>query len=473
MSAACPHRDALMRPGALEDGALRAHVASCADCTARAALQQETYAVLRADGAGLDAASRARVWAEVEARRDRGARRSWAWAALIPAAAAIALAVVGTTEPAPPDPRPALVHGTATATEDGAPVPAELVAERWVDVSDGAELALGGARIRETRAARVAPAGPAEHALWLARGAVAVVVDAQIFEVVTPAGRVRARDARYDVALQAGGLEVVVRAGEVEVMTAEASRTLRAGERVVMGGSPRSSAAAAPTPAAAPKASTEAAAPTPSPDATPPARASAPPSARTSPAEPTARALADARHLLGRDDRRAAALADAIVARAPASVEALLIAADARRRQRLAGEAEQLYARAVAHPDGAPFLEEALLRTAELRSSRGDTAGALAALARAQRDARTRFLAPERAALEAQLHLGAGDVAAAAHALEVVSRSADRSLDRLRLDVARALLPLERARARVLLAPLTARADAIAAEARALLGDAP
>lgn len=487
----CPRRDEILAVGALDDPERADHVRGCDDCRARLAHLEHTFATLRSAEVGLDGPSRARVWQQLDAARAPTAGLRWPWLVAVPTAAAALTLWVLTAVPGAPEPpeAPRVVAGALRPTQGDVLPPGALPRDTWLEASEGLVLRVASARLSAEAGARLSLAPELDERLWWASGRTSVVVGARALELITPAARVRASDATYTLDATATRLVVEVRAGVVELSVGEARTQVRAGERKVVEVPPTRDAAHPPPPAHAIAPSLPpATVPSPSPEAGSPRdlpgvqpEATAPRASPPSPATPrpraervahspaTSSALADARHYLGRDDRRAAALADAVVARAPESVEALLVAGDARRRQGLWLEAEQLYRRAIEHPDGAPFLEEASLRRAEARAARGETAAALESLGAARR-ARTDFLGPERAALEARLHLTDGDDERAYAALLRAVDSTDRVLDTPRLQLARRLARHDRARAAQLLAPLIARGGASADEARALLG---
>lgn len=517
----CPRRDEILAVGALDDPERADHVRGCDDCRGRLAHLEQTFTTLRAAEVGLDGAARARVWQQLDAARAPTAGLRWPWLVLVPtAAAALTLLVLSSLRaPAPSDDEleaPAVVAGVLRSSEGGALVAGPLPRDTWLESREVLVLRVASARLTAQAGARLSLARGQDDRLWWARGQVSVVAGAHALELITPAARVRATDAAYTLEAHATRVVVEVSAGVVEVSRGDSYQAVRAGERAVVelpvaatsggvddtshdtpipgrvepgvpGGPRPEDARRDDTSGGAARSTTERATTIDTPSEALRARVSdtlrepgphrgttsaerAPSSQEAAPpAASAAAALADARHYLGRDDRRAAALADAVVARAPESVEALLVAGDARRRQGLWLEAEQLYSRAVAHTDGAPFLEEASLRRAEAQAARADVDAALSSLS-AARAARTDFLGPERAALEARLHLERGDDAQAYAALLGVEGSADRVLDAPRLQLARRLLHHDRARAVQVLAALVARGGASAREARELLG---
>jgi hypothetical protein len=515
----CPRRDEILAVGALDDPERAEHVRGCDDCRARLAHLEHTFATLRSAEVGLDGASRARVWRQVEAARSPAWSPGWPWLLGVPAAAA-ALTLLVLTSLRPPEPSddeleaPVVVAGVLRASEGGALVAGPLPRDTWLETPDPLVLRVASARLTAQAGARLSLARGLDDRLWWARGQVSVVAGAHALELITPAARVRAADAAYTLEATATRVVIEVSTGVVEVSHGGVRRPVRAGERAVVelpaaattagdgeatshDPRPTRPAREAPVEAAAPmpahatpdeaRPATERPAALDTPGETQRAHASDPirepsphrvaaserrgPSSREAvpPAASAAVALADARQYLGRDDRRAAALADAVVARAPESVEALLVAGDARRRQALWLEAEQLYRRAIEHPDGAPFLEEASLRRAEAQAARGEPGAALSSLS-AARAARTDFLGPERAALEARLHLEGGHDEHAYAALLGAAGSNDRVLDAPRLQLARRLVQHDRARAAQLLEKLMARGGASASEAREILG---
>lgn len=503
----CPRRDELLAVGALDDPERAAHVRGCDDCRARLAHLEHTLGTLRSAEVGLDAAARARVWREVEAARAPARGLRWPWLIAVPATAAVLTLALLTHLPRSTEgdeATPTVVAGTLRPTTGSAVEAGPLPRDVWLDAPQALVLRMASAQLTAEPGARLSlTSGPDDGLRW-ARGRVSVVAGARVLELITPAARVRAADATYTLEASEARVVVEVHAGVVELSQGRVLTTVRAGERAVVEApattpapAHEASAVAAPASAEAPGAppsavedprpsdrptphdaapaatrSPEACAPGPSDTPLPRARDASPADHRAPTPRPAAAsaasALADARHFLGRDDRRAAALADAVVARAPESVEALLVAGDARRRQGLWLEAEQLYSRAVVHPDGAPFLEEASLRRAEAQAARGELVAALASLS-AARAARTDFLGPERVALEARLHLERGDDERAYAALLRLADSTDRVLDTPRLQLARRSVSHDRARAAELLTTLVARGGAVAREARAIL----
>jgi hypothetical protein len=84
--------------------------------------------------------------------------------------------------------------------------------------------------------------------------------------------------------------------------------------------------------------------------------------------------LDEARKVVARDAAKAKALAEGVLEEKPApllEIGALLVLADAHRRTGAWNEAASAYQRVAEHPHGQPYLEEALLRRAQILSSRG------------------------------------------------------------------------------------------------------
>lgn len=179
-------------------------------------------------------------------------------------------------------------------------------------------------------------------------------------------------------------------------------------------------------------------------------------------------ALQEAQSLLGKDDRRAAALAVEVYQQdvvGPDAGLALCIAADGYRRSGLAAKAAATYVQAAQHANVA---DEAAYRGATLLHQLGQDDQALAELERGRVSAPRGALAPERTLLEARIHLGRGRALAAASAIERGGAPAEeRSVDAGRLEVARALAAAEPQRARALLTLIIARRPAESASWRA------
>jgi hypothetical protein len=207
------------------------------------------------------------------------------------------------------------------------------------------------------------------------------------------------------------------------------------------------------------------------PAAAAPTPAPAPPPPPPIPADRARREVQEARALVGKDDLRARAIAERVLAQRSGGtdeVEALLIAGDLRRRSGEAEEAERFYGRAAEHPAGESFAEEALLRRAAMLAELGRADRALAVLAECQARVGRGALSSERAALAARVHLMRGAPAEAAAALEGLGSAPDRTLDRARIEVARRLAGADRDRARRLIAPLLSRSGSLGDEASAL-----
>ncbi len=164
--------------------------------------------------------------------------------------------------------------------------------------------------------------------------------------------------------------------------------------------------------------------------------------------------LQSARHWLPRDANRAGDLAERVVeARpdAPIELQALFVLADARRRAGRNAEASKVYARVLAHPEGAAFEEEAHFHRAHLLHEMGRRQQAEHELQTAHAAHRRGPMAPERGALMALIRMKGGDLDGAARALEQVPPGGwSRLLEERRVQVAQALVHTQPKRAAAL-----------------------
>ena len=466
----------------------------------------------------LDPERRARLWAALEQSRSPARALRWAWpaGALALAGAAAALVVLAR----PPEAR--LLEGRLQ-TADGHDLQAALHSGQDLEVLEPARVARGAETLSLERGARWRLE---DDALVLAHGAVLLRAERRGWQVVTGEAVIDVREAEVRIARTGQSTRVEVRQGVVRIQASGLSaREVHAPEAVIV--SParptdaadtrsvvpsdperpphaRVDGANTNTPAAsavAPEAPDDRLAPrTEAHDAPTPPRASKapPPDPRarpTTPAEaevtdraaPTAaldptRTLADARALLRRDTPRAQSMAEGVVARTPPSAlrtSAQLLVADALRLRGERARAERAYAAVVDSAEAGAFLEEALLRQAELLHELSRSDEALALLGSGRAEATSAVLLPERAVLAARIHLAAGRVEAAAGALEARAEAGPLTLQRTRLDVARALGASAPARAaRMLRVVMQHAPPALADEARRALpdtapGDAP
>ncbi len=262
----------------------------------------------------------------------------------------------------------------------------------------------------------------------------------QFVEVQTMHGRIQCLGGRFRVEASSQQSLLTVQEGTVSVITdPRASPTsLRAGRRVRL--SPKAPPAAPPATAHA-SAPVTRRAPSPAPTA---------PRVAPSPQED----LQSARRWLPKDANRAGDLAERVVeARpdAPIELQALFVLADARRRAGRNAEASDVYARVLAHPEGAAFQEEAHFQRAHLLHQMGRLSQAEHELQTAHAAHRAGPLAPERGALMALMRMKGGDLDGAARALEQVPPGGwSRVLDERRIQVAEALLRAEPQRAAAL-----------------------
>jgi hypothetical protein len=112
------------------------------------------------------------------------------------------------------------------------------------------------------------------------------------------------------------------------------------------------------------------------------------------------------------------------------------------------------YRKVAEHERGAPFAEEALLRRAQILTANHMNDDALIALAAAQARFPRGTLAPERAVLEAKIHLAREDAGAAANALDRVKDDRTLAVLQARVEVAEALAGVAPLRARALVEPV-------------------
>lgn len=481
----------------------------------------------------LDPERRARLWAALEQSRSPARTLRWAWPAGALALAGAAAAVVVLARP----PEARLLEGRLQ-TADGRALQAALHSAQDLEALEPARVALGSDTLTLERGARWRLE---DDAVVLAHGALVLRAEARSWQVVTGEAVIDTHEAEVRIARTAHSTRVEVRAGVVRIQAAGLPpREVRAPEAVIVsparpadaaasraqepsaldrsrhvhvdgtmpdtpGATPHASDARALAPAAlgaeraeaqdtppTRRAEAQDASPTrPAPSAPPPdldVRAPTPGEdtidARAVAAagpDPT-RTLADARALLQRDTPRAQALAEGLVARTPPSAlrtSAQLLVADALRLRGDRVRAERAYAAVVDSPEAGAYLEEALLRQAELLHELSRSDEALALLGSTRAEATTTVLLPERAVLAARIHLAAGRVEAAAGALEARAEAGPLTLQRTRLDVARALRASAPARAARMLRVVTQHAPpALADEARRALpdtapGDAP
>lgn len=286
--------------------------------------------------------------------------------------------------------------------------PETLPSEEWVTVPSGTPVPMAGAAI-ELESAGQLWIEPAEvgRELRVFKGVLSVdeqLAETPVLAIETPRARIMSIGAKYRVEVEPRRTKIEVQRGSVEVVVDGAKRVLRAGESIEIS------------------------------DAV------------------TRKDLATARALIGKDDQRASEIADRVLAEKPRAedeVEALIVAADARRRSGRLQEAELRYGRVIDHPAGKDFAEEAALRRASLLAELGRTDEAVRVLESAQERFASGVLSPERVALLAHLHFVRGELIAAADLIE--GSGNDWVLDPVRLAVAGALLKTDPSRvARVL-----------------------
>ncbi len=431
----------------------------------------------------LDPARRAELWTSIEASA-RGQPRRWAWAAggalaLASAAVAAALVVVGSA------PVPRVIAGEVRGAR-GAAAPEWLEGSALEAVGDvGVEL--GADTLALDGGARWSLDG---DRIGLEAGALVLSAHARSWVVVTGEAEIEVIGAEVRVERLGERTRVDAADGMVVVRAAGlAPREVWAPESVMVSRREASvGASAVPGRGAAPVAAPEAPGVAPPPAGevrraprAEPALAPAPPrepEPTLAPApEPRSdaapRTLADARALLTRDNPRAQALAEGVLEHDPRPelrVSAQMIIADALRLQGQRAAAERAYARVVDSEGAGAFLEEALLRQAELLVELSRPADALAALGSGRAAGTTTVLLPERSVLAARIHLAGGRAARAASVLDALPEAGPLTLQRARLDVARALAPTDPARAaRLLRGVVRAAPPPLADEARRAL----
>jgi hypothetical protein len=442
---ACQLTDEILMSGDAGSSSLLEHAASCPDC-------EEVLMSLRSARAYLASVSpvptpeaRVRVRAaldrgiEAPERRSIGALRpslGFSLGFMTGAAALVAVVLVARGRvPAPalePSPEaPSLVAGELTAiTPPSAerradPLPlsaasgssAVLPKNAWLKMKPNASLAIGHGRLMsKSETMLYLPEAPEPEAVevLLERGEISATVAhldrGQTFSVVTHQATFQVIGTRFTVRAERDTSRVEVAEGVVSVWPADAAEpmTVFAGQSLTVG-------------------------------------------------KPAHETLALARAALPSDAPRAAELAEGVLEQRPSlpiEAEALAILADAQRRAGKSRLAAETYQKVAQHQNGRAFAEEALLQRATLLRDLGESDGAKAALDLAAERFADGPLAPERTALLARLLLDEGRIKDAADAIERAPKGAlsVEVLER-RLEVGRALLPLDPARAKALLSP--------------------
>lgn len=409
---ACRHLDrtlSLEACAAEERAEALAHAGDCPVCGPALDELTSVGRTLRAvDPEPLVTAERARIWRGVAARRRAPAGPMW-WAlgglAVAATAAVVVLAlrtgdgdsdalpmtvVMGELTPvdvmAEVEAPPASAVAGGAAVEAGAPRP--MPVSRWVRAPRTVAADLGLARVSLSAGSVVSlePRAAREVDLRLYRGTASVSVEklapSEAFEVTTPLARVKVVGTRFQVESQAEATHIRVEEGTVWVWEngSDKPTVVHAGQSLDV----------------------------------------------RAPATPR-EVLSEARALLDSDATGAARIAGSLVDQGAApevEVEAILVLADAERRRGEAAKAADLYRRVAEHARGGAYAEEALYKCASLLGAAGDASAALAALADAETRVGVGAIGPERASLEAELLLGAGQRARAAAAF---ARAAERA----------------------------------------------
>ncbi len=447
----------------------------------------------------LSADRQARLWAQIEAAQSQPQGAAW-WQSIrafwssrsfelsvgLAAAAAIALYVAIPKTPAAPTLTRGALFGGSAALSEGQTVPLKTTLKARAP----ARVQLAQAELRLEAGVQLELRTP--RAVRVLSGGVLVWTDNQPISAQTQEATVEAVSARFRIARTPTFSEVTVHEGTVQLRRANgAMEQLKAPNRtripIEQISQTEPSKPAKKTAAVAPPAPVPALEPVSKPLARAPARPSkrtrklaapkapAPGGPRTAPPpiapKEARRKLAQARRIVRRDAPRARAMAEDVLDRSPPPAErigALMVLADAHRREGRASKAATTYERVAKSPSAGRFLEEAILRQAELLLGMGQPTEAIAVL-RAN-PIKSGLLAPERTALLADLHAAQGHPDKAAAALEAAPQLRAQAIWRARLKIAEALAPTNIARARTLLAPVVAHAPNIwASRARALL----
>jgi ferric-dicitrate binding protein FerR (iron transport regulator) len=415
---ACKHLDRTLSLEACtvekRDEAL-VHAGDCPVCgPALDELNAAGRALRAVDPQPLVTAERARIWRGVAARRRAPAGPMW-WAlgglAVAATAAVVLLALrtgdadsdalpmtvvmgeltpVDMTDPAL-EASPASAVAGGAAVEAGAPRP--MPVSRWVRAPRTVAADLGLARVSLSAGSVVSlePRAAREVDLRLYRGIASVSVEklapSEAFEVTTPLARVKVVGTRFQVESRAEATHIRVEEGTVWVWENGSDKPTSDKPTVVHAGQELDVRA---------------------------------------PATPR-EVLSEARALLDSDATGAARIAGSLVDQGAApevEVEAILVLADAERRRGEAAKAAELYRRVAEHARGGAYAEEALYKCASLLGAAGDASAALTALADAETRVGAGAIGPERASLEAELLLGAGQRTRAAAAF---ARAAERA----------------------------------------------
>jgi ferric-dicitrate binding protein FerR (iron transport regulator) len=247
------------RLDAAHELAVHAHLETCADCRARAALWGSLVPVMRGLAPEPPGPLRMRRM-EVDIERRLAERpvprrapgRALAWGGLAVAAAAAAVVLVARLRggEAPPGPtatltaRVASIAGTAHAGGVALRTGGAVAADQPIDIDPGgaATLALADAAVTIAGPARLTVAGDVAHvALGLDHGTLTAHVahrgPGATFAVKTREARVEVRGTRFSVEAGIGRSTVAVQEGRVAVFATDgAERDVAAGERVSVGG---------------------------------------------------------------------------------------------------------------------------------------------------------------------------------------------------------------------------------------------
>lgn len=460
----CPRTGEIQRAlSPAELSAFTEHAKTCDACAPILAQLDGAVRTLREDEVPpLAPAKRVALLSAIEAKA--AARPSpLRWAAPIVAVAMVVIAVLSFRLPEPSRPDPDLHVLIGPVVGHAGPLSAGDAIEGAVRAAPGARISYRGAELSVIAAAELT--FPLE-AVELTRGQVTFEVAPRKpqdrFAVDTPLARIEVVGTRFTLGVTEEQTKVAVEEGRVRVLPRfGASQMLDAGASVTI----RRPIAKVPPPVdPPPKVEVP-------PPKKPPLRAVKPKPKPKPRRRPQAERLDEARRVVRKDAARARALAEEVLEEKPApalEIGALLVLADAHRRTGEKARAAAAYRRVADHPNGAPYLEEALYRRAQMLVSRAPKE-ALEALVEASARISSGFLEPERAVLEARLRLERGDVPGAAAAVE---RPKDRTLSllRMRVEVAEALVARDPTRAKRMVTPvleakaapdLTARARAI------------
>ncbi|MFO0726156.1 MAG: FecR domain-containing protein [Myxococcota bacterium] len=435
--------------------AIERHSETCPECGPALARLKSSAEILRAYQPPMALGARARIWRGLEQPPREPSVPWFRWLAPVAGLAVAAGALLAVlVDRVPPEPvqAPTLVAGEVKTLDSSAPVPrGALPLGTWVKTAEPTKVDLGRWKM-DTQSGSVVHLAALERGnldVRLFRGEASFAVDRlnpeEVLLVTTRQARLQAFGSRVRVGADDEHTAIDVEEGRVLVYREGESKPvlLLPGQKLEIRAHPSAapSAPSAAAPASVPPAAPIVAEPVSVP--MPPAPASSPrvaPKAPVAPSPPSvapaaapltpppAPTVADseaqlkvARTALKEDAPKAAQLATEVLSSnhdAKVEVEALLLLADANRRNGALHTAAELYLRAAGLPAGQAYAEEALEQRAELLVEIGDPGGALTTL----RDADARFpsgpFAPERARMEAEIELSRGDRVKAIAALE-------------------------------------------------------